>query len=192
MGSGLPCLAVSIPRLTALVWQLDWSCQYVHAVAGELVAPQGEDISHLITVLHGRLRGVQIAATDSTGEAKPGQHGTAVTEISNGATLGLVELVTETKLSSEWRATRDSNIARMPAAIFHMVAAQHSCVFTHVCRMLAKQSTADQVKHLQQQKQQLLLAQTVAVVATCDSCPINHVAETLRLAINAMGISAVR
>ena len=211
--SGLPCLVISVPRLTALVWQLDWSCEYVHAVAGELVAAQHEDISHLTAVLHGRLRGVQTTSSSGGGDhshshggkvhdqqmAHPQQQeeAAAVVEISNGATLGLVELVTETKLNREWRATRDSNIARMPAAIFHVVASQYPCVFTHVCRMLAQQTSADQTKQLQQQQQhqkkrQMLLAQTVALVATCDDCPINHVAETLRLAINAMGTAAVR
>ena len=66
VSSGLPCLVISIPRLTALVWKLDWSCEYVHAVAGELVAAQNKEISHLTTVLHGRLRGVQSSATPSS------------------------------------------------------------------------------------------------------------------------------
>jgi predicted acylesterase/phospholipase RssA/CRP-like cAMP-binding protein len=250
VSAGLPCLMTSVPRLTELVWQLDWSCEYhlrvisiqteipdlteiylpfeipmpmlmtrfryVHAVAGELVAAPDEEISHLKMVLAGRLRGTVVAAAPTTtgssctrGEGLtagqqqqppapvPSRARPRVAELTAGATLGLVELVTGARLTTEWRAVRDSNVARMPAQIFHMVAAKYPCVYPHMCRMLAQRSIqhADawgghSVGH--DELHQQLVAGTVALIPITTDAGLNvqFVAETMSAAASAMGLSA--
>lgn len=166
------CLGITVPRLTALVWSLDWACEYVVASAGEVVAHPKQPITHLQMILHGRLRGTQETKAAS------------VQEIYTGETLGLVELVTGSTLGMEWRATRDSNVARLPAHIFHSVSAAHPRVFTHVCRMLAARTES-----MASGDSRTGSPNTVALVGCGDDCPLGHIVDVLAYALTAMGIT---
>jgi len=180
-GSAPGAATVSLARLRPLVWQIEAACDFVGVAAGDVVASADEEISHLTMVVSGRLRGVE----DESSSASTQHH--SVAELTSGDTLGLSELVIGGKLKGSWRAVRDSNLARLPASLFHLVCEQHPSIFAYLCRMTI-QDASRQARDSRQSG--LSVPHTVALIATGADVPLAHCADVLGHAIRGSGRTA--
>lgn len=118
-------------RLLALLprrlHEIDLALEWVHLLAGSIVALQGEPANGVYLVLTGRLRAVVETALGMQVQAEYG----------HGELVGEVEVLTASVRTLLLVAVRDTECARIPRALMTMLVVSHPSTMLEVLRLVA-------------------------------------------------------
>ncbi|CEP61662.1 lysophospholipase LALA0_S03e07976g [Lachancea lanzarotensis] len=140
--------------LNPKILKLDYALEWIHLDASEVLYRQNDPANAIYVVLSGRLRQLhQVGETsqDSAGkkikkqQSRDGHKVRAIREYAQGESLGEVDVLTAINRLSTVVALRDSELARIPRALFELLAVEYPSIMIRVSRLVAR-------KVLQQQR----------------------------------------
>ena len=119
-----------VSRLSSFVRQIDFALDWVLVEAGKALYSQGEPSDCLYIVLNGRLRSV-----------KEHQNGKKemVCEFGRSECVGLVDSYTDQPRSTSVHAIRDTEVARIPAALMHHIKRVYPTTVTNIISLMTDQ-----------------------------------------------------
>lgn len=132
--------------LSRLILHLDFAMEWVQVRAGQKIYREGEDADAIYIVLNGRVRSV--AETRDTGvsggesgETRDGKGGrknlTSTGEYGKGESVGELEVLTLSKRPSTLVAIRDTELAKIPRALFESLALHYPSITFQISRIVA-------------------------------------------------------
>ncbi|CAL8092126.1 unnamed protein product [Calicophoron daubneyi] len=115
-------------RVSPLLHQLDFAIQWITLDAGKALFKKGDSAEHLFVVLSGRLRMV---------DTLPDGRRRIVSELGRGDLVGLLEVVCSQSRIYTVIAIRDSEVARVPAALMQHLREKVPQVLSRIVRLLS-------------------------------------------------------
>lgn len=130
--------------LTPRMLKLDHALEWVHLNASDTLFNQGDPANGIYVVLNGRLRQLRNPELDEVkrngnGKMEINAENTAVLgEFGQGESFGEVEVLTAMDRMTSIVAVRDTELARIPRALFELLAIEHPSIMVRVSRLVAK------------------------------------------------------
>ena len=129
-----------ISLLQPILLKLDHALEWVHLDASETLFRERDPANGIYLILNGRLRQYQKRRTarvsGSNGGATPRDN--AIGELTQGESLGEVEVLTATNRDSTVVAVRETELARISRALFEVLAMEHPSIMVRVSRLVAR------------------------------------------------------
>ena len=129
-----PILARNLTKLvlshvSPLVLQADFIINWNELESGERLYRQGDTADSTYIILHGRVRSVR---EDHTGR----RH--LVREYGRNDMVGDLEVITESTRATSTHAVRDTEIAKVPAGLLHLIRRRHPEIMTRLMRSMGE------------------------------------------------------
>lgn len=113
--------------LSNLIFTLDLAIEWVQVPQGQVLFHQGDEADAIYIVLTGRLRSVIKQGSKSV---KRGEYG-------QGDSIGELEVLTVSKRAYTVHAIRESELAKVPRALFESLAKKHPSITIEIARIIA-------------------------------------------------------
>ncbi|KAL3233532.1 Lysophospholipase NTE1 [Nakaseomyces bracarensis] len=132
--------------LTPRMLKLDHALEWIHLNASDTLFNQGDPANGIYVVLNGRLRQLRNPEIDEAKrngdcnkkiEVNP-ENTVVLGELGQGESFGEVEVLTAMDRMSSILAVRDTELARIPRALFELLAIEHPSIMVRVSRLVAK------------------------------------------------------
>lgn len=171
--------------LSPLVHHLDLALDWTHANAGQVLYREGDKSDSFYFVINGRLRSL---TEQPNGDVKiVGEHG-------QNTIIGELTAITGSKRSHTVHAIRESELVRMPMALFNAIAIQHPATTIRFLRLIASRVRMASEPHQSQIAESAANTtstnsnlNTVCIIPTTKNVPIAAFAERLKVALEAIG-----
>lgn len=112
-----------------LTKQLDIAMEWIHVNSGEIVATAGEETNCMHIVLNGRLRETVTVPTSN--------EEVVVGELAQGSTIGEAEILSKGKYRSTVRATRETQLCKVPAKLVQQVVRRYPEAMIHFAKAIS-------------------------------------------------------
>jgi len=176
-----------ISLLSPLVLHIDSALDWMHVSAGEVIYRKDDPSDAFYIVINGRLRSIQ---------EKPGGGVDIVSEHGQGESVGELDCITASPRPSTLHAIRDSELVRLPMALWNAISVRHPSITISVTRLIASR-LRDQVhpkSHLPmtvtsrpEMGRNNLNLKTVAIIPSTRNVPVNEFATKMLQALQAIG-----
>lgn len=120
-----------VSRLSSFVRQIDFALDWVLVEAGQPLYSEGENADCLYIVLNGRLRSVK-----NTGDGRGKE---MVCEFGRSECVGLVDCYGSKLRTTSVHAVRDTEVARIPAALMHHIKRLYPTTVTNIISLMTDQ-----------------------------------------------------
>lgn len=170
-----------ISSLSQLVLQIDLALEWTQARAGHILCHERSLADSIHIVLSGRLRSIK----------EHGQNVDIVGEHGAGESVGEFEMLTNIRHQNTVHAIRDTELAKLPKALFHGLALRHPEIAIRVSRMIALRAAKKgglNVSNGVPERRNLNL-RTVAIVPVSGVVSVRQFAEHLKEAMESMNVS---
>lgn len=170
-----------ISLLSPLVMHLDASLDWMQLNSGQVLYREGEPSDSFYIVINGRLRSVN---EKESGEVQ------LVSEYGQGSPIGELEAITGGTRPNTVHAIRDSELVRMPMALFNAVAIQHPATTIRFLRLIASRVQKARAPSREEPSRALgvnLNLKTVCVMPATRNVPIAAFADKLRASLEDIG-----
>ena len=130
-----------ISLLQPILLKLDHALEWVHLDASETLFKEGDPANGIYLILNGRLRQYQKRRTARVSGSNSGgtpPRDNAIGELTQGESLGEVEVLTATNRDSTVVAVRETELARISRALFEVLAMEHPSIMVRVSRLVAR------------------------------------------------------
>ena len=117
-----------ISLLSPLVLHIDASLDWMQLSAGQVLYEKGDKSSDFFVVINGRLR----SFADKDGDMQ------VLREYGQNDSIGELDVITAVPRSDTVNAIRDSELVRIPAALFDAISVQHPATTVQFLRLIAK------------------------------------------------------
>ncbi|ODQ79364.1 hypothetical protein BABINDRAFT_161770 [Babjeviella inositovora NRRL Y-12698] len=166
------------------ILEIDFALEWIHSLAGEMLAQQGDMANGIYVVLNGRFRAIQ---EDEKGNPS------ALGEFGQGESLGEIEVLTASKRASSLVAVRDSECARIPRFLFEILAIQHPSIMIKISRIVAlrMQSLISPLLHLTVKATHNGNYRTITVLPITDGLPVAEFADKLVTSLKSVNRSVI-
>lgn len=113
--------------LSNLILTLDFALEWVQVPQGQTIFKQGDESDSIYIVLNGRLRSV---VKENGKTIKHGEYG-------QGDSIGELEVLTVSKRPYTLHAIRETEVAKLPRALFENLAKKHPSITIEISRIIA-------------------------------------------------------
>lgn len=120
--------------LSPLILHIDSALEWQHVDAGEIIYRAGSAADSYYIVIQGRLRAIN--------EKRSGGI-EIISEYGQNDSVGELECITGEKRTATVHAIRDTELVRIPIALFNAIAARHPGITLQMTRALAKRVRSD-------------------------------------------------
>ncbi|KAF2429202.1 lysophospholipase NTE1 [Tothia fuscella] len=119
--------------LERMILHIDFALEYLQVDAGQVIYDQGEQSDSIFIILNGRLRAIR---------EKEDKSKSIIAEYGQGDSVGELEVLTETLRPGSLHAIRDTELAKIPKALFNSLALEHPGMTIKMSRILARRMRA--------------------------------------------------
>ena len=141
----LRCSRHLITQFSDLVLQADSFFDWISLRSGERLFSVGDASNDMYLIMSGRVRFVH-KETDEN-------HSSPVVELSKGATLNAMHMVTSSPSTATAYAIRDTQLSRMPRVLFNYVVSKHPQVLLHFTKMVSEMMLAHESQRRDEDRQ---------------------------------------
>lgn len=113
--------------LSNLILTLDFALEWIQVPQGQVIFKEGDESDSIYVVLNGRLRSV---VKQGNKTVKHGEYG-------QGDSIGELEVLTVSKRPYTLHAIRESELAKLPRALFEGLAKKHPSITIEISRIIA-------------------------------------------------------
>ena len=181
-----------LARLSPLIREVDFALDWINIEGGKALYSQGTATDGTFIVLSGRLRS-SVSKKDAATKASSRQ---LVAEYSHGDMVGLVEVITNQRRLTGVTAARDSELCKIPGALFKILRQKHPVVVSKLVSLLGNHligswsSVSAAAASARPDKRDSTLQPsyaTVALFAATEDVPLTAFALELEQALSAHG-----
>lgn len=172
-----------LQNISPLCRQVDFAIEWTHVDAGRAIYRQGDVSSNFYIVLNGRLRSVV---------QNSGGHKELICEYGRLEIVGETEVLTGCERASTVLAVRDSEIAKFPASLFHIITKQFPQVMGHLMLSMGKRVMGMKFNKVSDSLQMhahdtARNFSTIALIAVSEDTPLTAFATQLTQSLTELG-----
>ncbi|GMK53516.1 hypothetical protein CspeluHIS016_0101020 [Cutaneotrichosporon spelunceum] len=177
--------------LSPLVLHIDAGLDWIQLDAGELLYEKGDQATDFYIVINGRLRSVVRKPESESVDV--------IQEYSQNDSIGELDVMTGHPRSNTVQAIRESELVRIPAALFDALSMRHPATTIQFMRLIAgevRKHTAEQhaaIHHASNLSHELradMNLKTVCILGNSRNVPVAQFAAKLKLSLEEMGAPA--
>lgn len=175
--------------LSPLILHIDAGLDWIQLDAGQLLFEKGDKARDFYIVINGRLRSVvQKGASESV---------EVLREYGQNDSIGELDVMTGVPRSDTVQAIRESELVRIPAALFDAISTRHPATTVQFMRLIAsdvRKAVVEHRAHRASNTSQELRAdrnlKTVCIIGTNRNVPVAQFASKLKASLEGMGAPA--